>query len=274
MEWNLLQGLLFGFISAFTEFLPVSSEAHQWLFVKMSGAGTEYIGFRLFSHVAMLIALLLSCKTQIKRLSRSIRAVSGRRKQQMDMRSILDIKVLRIAVVPLCLSFLFYLRAADLLQSTWVIWLLCLGNGLVLFFPDYLPRGNKESSGMSALDALLIGLGGAFSVIPGISRIATLTSVNRARGGDCQYSLEIALLLSIPALVILTALDCYCLFTGIGIISAKLILPYLFAAVAAFAGAYFGIILVRFLAVRGSFSGFAYYSWGTALFVFILYLTL
>ena len=37
-------------------------------------------------------------------------------------------------------------------------------------------------------------------------------------------------------------------------------------------GSYFGIMLMRFLAVKVGFTGFAYYSWGAALFSFVMYL--
>jgi hypothetical protein len=46
------------------------------------------------------------------------------------------------------------------------------------------------------------------------------------------------------------------------------------ASLTAFVGSYLGITFIRFLAVKVGFSGFAYYSWGAALFAFILYLTI
>ena len=52
------------------------------------------------------------------------------------------------------------------------------------------------------------------------------------------------------------------------------IVPYILAGIAAFLGAYLSVILMRFLAVKIGFSGFSYYCWGAALFVFVLYLTI
>ena len=46
------------------------------------------------------------------------------------------------------------------------------------------------------------------------------------------------------------------------------------AALMSFIGAYLGICMIRFIAVRVGYSGFAYYSWGLALLTFILYLTI
>ena len=37
MDWNVLHSLLFGLISGFAQILPVSAEAHQILFGKLSG---------------------------------------------------------------------------------------------------------------------------------------------------------------------------------------------------------------------------------------------
>ena len=274
MEWNLLHSLIYGFVSAFTELLPISSEAHQWLFLKMTGAGDEYVGFRLLCHVAVLLALLLSCKSHIARISRSAKAYSRRNKRYIDTKSLLDLKVFKIAAVPLCLSILVYLKVGQVFQESWWIGVICFVNGIILFIPEFLPRGNKESNAMSSMDALLIGLGGMLAVVPGISRTAALTSVIRARGGECKYALDMSFLLSIPVLIILTLLDCYLLVSGVGFLTWHYFLQYIVAGLAAFGGAYFGIILVRFLAIKASFSGFAYYSWGAALFIFILYIAL
>jgi hypothetical protein len=44
------------------------------------------------------------------------------------------------------------------------------------------------------------------------------------------------------------------------------------ALAAAFLAAWLGLTLLRFMAVRVGFSGFAYYSWGFALFTLLIYL--
>ena len=44
--------------------------------------------------------------------------------------------------------------------------------------------------------------------------------------------------------------------------------------VASYGGAYLAILTLRFLSVNLGFSGFAYYSWGAALLIFILYMSI
>ena len=84
----------------------------------------------------------------------------------------------------------------------------------------------------------------------------------------------LALLLSIPALVLLLIFDVIGAFTaGLAGITFLVILQCILAAAAAWFGASAAIMLLRFLSVKTGFSGFAYYSWGVALFTFILFLT-
>ena len=102
MEWNWLHSLIFGFISGFAEFLPVSADAHQFLFSYVTGAGDELLGFRLISHISVLATLAFSCRKQTNRLSRERRiatAPAKRRRRQPDKLAMLDMKVLRTASV-------------------------------------------------------------------------------------------------------------------------------------------------------------------------------
>ncbi len=277
MEWNWLQSLLFGFLSGFGEFLPVSSDAHQRLFAYFTGAGNELLGFRLFCHAGSLLALLTCCRLQLRRLSRDrrIAAVSPkRRKRQPDRNTLMDLRVIRTASAVLLLGFLLYLPAQSFPQRLWVLALALGINGLILYLPQFFRTGNKESLSMSALDSLLIGLGGILGVVPGISRTGLLLSTARLRGLEGRYGADMALILSIPALLALIGFDIYGIATVQGAFSASLFFPYLLASAAAFAGAGLSVLLIRFLAVRIGFSGFAYYCWGTALLTFVLYLTI
>ena len=124
---------------------------------------------------------------------------------------------------------------------------------------------------MSALDALVMGTLGAAGGIPGCSRVAFMTAVGSLRGGDRKFILDLCLLLCIPALLIgsvLTGID----FFSMGGVAFSLIIRYIAAGLAAFAASCGAIVIMRFLAFKIGFSGFAYYNWGLALFTFVIYL--
>ncbi len=277
MEWNWLQSLFFGFVSGFTEFLPVSADAHQLLFACLAGAGQELPGFRLICRIISVIALVFACRPQLRKLTRERRiaaAPAKRRKRQPDRAALADLRVLRIAAIPLIAGFALYLMVQRVADSLAALSLSLVCNGVILFLPQLFPKGNKASRTMSALDGLLMGLAGVLGVLPGISRVGALTAAGRIRGGEESYIWELVLLLSIPALIALAVFDLYAVAVGSAILSVSLIFQYFLAAAAAFLGTYSGILLMRFLAFRIGFSGFACYSWGAALFTFVLYLTI
>ena len=78
--------------------------------------------------------------------------------------------------------------------------------------------------------------------------------------------------MSFPAIGLLIILDIIGIFTGALPITFIGILGYFLAAGFAYLGGYLSISLMKFLAVKVGFSTFCYYSWGMALFTFILYL--
>lgn len=277
MEWNWLHSLVFGLLSGFAEFLPVSADAHQFIFSYVTGAGNELLGFRLICHISVLAILFFCCRTQLRRLSRERRIAATspkRRRRQPDKLALMDLRVLRTSSVPMLLGFILFTKTQHFTDRLWVLALLWLGNGLILFLPQFCRSGNKTSQGMSAIDSLLIGVFGALAVIPGISRIGALISGGKLRGAEGHYTADIALLLCIPALIVLIGFDIYAIYLAQSVLSFSLLLHYILAAVAAGAGAFFGILLLRFLAVKIGFAGFSYYCWGAALLTFALYLTI
>lgn len=277
MDLNFFQSLLYGLIAGLTDILPVSAQAHKAILLKIFGADSEPGVLRLMIHIATLAALYYSCGGQITRLVRQqklARVPKRRRKRPVDMRSIMDIRLLRTMLIPVILGFLIYFKTDAI--STSLMWsaVFLLVNGLLLFLPALLPSGNKDSRSMSRLDGLMMGLGGAAAALPGISAVGAATSVAVIRGTDRVYAVNMALLMQMAVTVGLLIHDFIALFMGnAGALSFGILMGYLLAAICAFVGTFLGIRLVRSLAVHRGFDIFAYYCWGAAFFAFILYLS-
>lgn len=275
MPQDLFHKIIFALFSGFTEFLPVSARPHQILYQALTGFEQKDPWLMLAIRLGALIALIVCCKSRIKRLfreSRQEKRSRRRRNRQPDPIALLDIRVLKTAMIPILISILFYQRAGELVNGVAVLALVLVLNGLILFIPRLLSQGNKDGRAMSRLDSFLMGLGGALAAIPGFSRIGGITTAGLIRGVDRRYVLDAALLLSIPVLLGLLIFDIYAVATAKIALTAVSLLIYLIAAVLSFGGAWFGILLIRFLAVKAGFTGFSYYSWGLAMFSFILYL--
>lgn len=275
MDW--LLSVLYGFISGFSEFIPISSLAHQNIVRQLFDMEYQPLQ-QLLIHGAALLAVTMSCRGQIGRMRRErrlLRIPKKRRKRQPDMRYIQDYRLLKIAALLVLLPYLGYSYVSGLQNKLQLVSVFMLLNGFILFIPQHLPSGNKDSRALAPVDGFVVGLAGALSILPGISLVGATSSAAAARGSERSVALNFALLLCIPVLIIFLALDVYAVaLSKLAGISALVVVRCLLSAAAAYIGSYLGIALMRFLSVKTGFSGFAYYSWGAALFVFVLYLTI
>ena len=178
-------------------------------------------------------------------------------------------RLVSTAAVPVLLGVIASYLIAGIESHFWFLALMLAVNGVFLFAPQHMPQANKDSLSLSAMDAFVMGLAGASAALPGISRMGAMVSTGVMRGADRRYALDMSLLLMIPALLLLAVFDATALTGGIG---GQQILCCFLGSAAAFAGASASIFLLRFLAFKLGFSLFSYYSWGMALFTFILYL--
>ena len=123
------------------------------------------------------------------------------------------------------------------------------------------------------MDGIAIGLMGATSALPGLSRTGMIASYSTLRGADTQNATNWAITLSIPALALAIFFDLIGLiFWGGAVFAYSAVAGCLLTCVGAFCGGYLGITLLQVILNHSGYSGFAYYSLGAAFFSFILYL--
>lgn len=233
--------------------------------------------YRFVCQFASLLALLLACYPRILKLRRErklYRIPPKQRKRQVDICLILDMRLFRFGIIPAMVSVCLYWFLRGFVPELWLLAVLMAVNGLILYLPERFPQGNKDSRSLTALDGVGLGLFSGLSAVTGISGIGCAAAYGKLRGGEGSYIMEMCLLLAIPVTVVMFIISGYIVVVGGVAMSAALFFKCLLCAVAAFVSAYYGIILMRFLAYRIGFSGFAYYCWSAALFSFILYLML
>lgn len=276
MRGNIIELFFFGLLSGLAEVLPISAPAHQYLLSYVCGFEGHDPILLLSVHIAVLLALLISCRQRIAHLYRENRIASlkrGRRKRQPDSAAVADWKMMTTALIPIVIGLMLHNIVVLSLESLWGVAIFLILNGIILYVPQYVASGNRDARSLSRVDGLLMGASSITGILPGVSRIAAVSLFGQLRKGNRAYILDMALLLSIFWIAGLLLLDVVAIF---GSAAASLGMLYtlgcLIAAAAAFGGAYSAIILVRYLAVRIGFSGFTYYSWGLGFACFILYL--
>ena len=271
---NIFECFLYGLMKGVTEFLPVSSPAHGVLLRELFGVQQTSPLQELLIHIGLLIALLISCGTYIEKLRRERKLLAkGRHVKKQDRRIEFDLRLIQTAAIPTLIGTILYGLFGNKLESlALVAFCLCL-NGIVLYLPEHVPHGNKDSSKLSAFQALLIGLGGAISALPGVSRVGASYSCAVYVKSEKSRALEWIYIISIPALVILIAFDFVHIFTyGAGANLVSGVFGCIISAITALVSGMVGIYTMRFICNRSSVGIFAFYCWGVALLSFIIFL--
>lgn len=272
---NLLQCLLYGFVAAITEFLPISSAAHQSLMYRFFGITSSDPLLEMIVSAACVVCIFLSCRGFWERYKReqhlSARNVRMRGKK-IEFKTLLEMRFIKSAAFPMIIILLFIPAFKRFAFNLPVLSIIVLINGLIVYIPERMLQGNKDTRKMTRLDSLIVGLGGALSVFPGISRTAGILSASTARGTSRANTVNWILYLSVPAMAVIFIINIFTLIAGNFTLAAGF-LGYIFCTIGACLGGLLGIVSIRFLSARTGFSGFAYYCWGFALFSFIIYLT-
>lgn len=274
MLFGWLESLLLGITMGLTEILPVSAQAHSRILLKFMGKAEVPALLKLFVHLGILAALFFACQSHILKMLRAkkmSRIPKKKRKRPLDTKSLMDLRLLETMLVPVVLALLVR-RSLESLSSNMIIMAtLLFVSGLILYIPQYLPSCNKDSRSLSRVEGLLMGLGGGLFVIPGLSGIGAALSVASVTGVDRKFGLNMILLMNMGILtgkVFYDFLDL--LGSGASGLSLLTVLFYLLTAASAFLAASLAIKLLRSLAAHKGYGIFAYYSWGLALFSFVL----
>lgn len=276
MEFSFFQSLLFGFVSGLTDILPVSAQAHKTIMLTVFGGEGEPALLRLLLHIAILAALYTGCSDQLRRISRQLKLAKvpkRRRKRPLDQHVLMDFRLLRMMAVPVVIGYIFYQKAAELNGSLSWTALLALINAVILFLPNLMPTGNKDSRSLTPMEGMMVGAAGALGILPGISSMGGMVSMASLCGVERKFALKISVMAQMVVTVMLIIFDIAALFGGIGALTFGGFVGYLAAAAAAFLGVHVALRTMNVMADGKGFHVFAFHSLAVALLSFIFYLT-
>ena len=272
---SLLQSVFLGFVQGVTEFLPISSSGHLAIFQNLfhiSSSDSNDLFFDVLLHFGTLIAVFTVYWRDIRAMIAEAlsllninhsQGLSGERRLTRRM-----LWLIIVGTIPLIAAVLWKDSVETLYHNTFFIGFALIATGFMLYVSDRLGTGEKTLKDMTLTDALLVGIGQLFAVIPGLSRSGTTISVTLARDFDREFAVKFSFLLSIPAVLgatVFTLVDA--LRAGV---SLQEIPVGLIGMITAAISGYFSIRLIRQLAGRGKFGAFAYYCWGVGAFTLIV----
>lgn len=202
MSW--LQALILGVVQGFSEYLPISSSAHlvlvPWLFGWRMDERISFL-FDVMVHWGTLIPLLIYFRSDLWRFLtggwKGIQMGAPFSTSEGRLVGWILLATLPAATVGIVLKDSI---EAIFLRPIWVGTLL-FGTAGLLFLGERLGRGERDLTRMRALDAVIIGLAQAVSLLPGISRSGSTIAAGLGRGFIRREAARFSFLLSIPALL-------------------------------------------------------------------------
>lgn len=270
---NLFTSLLLGIIQGLAEFLPISSSGHLALAQHLLGINTEVPAFfDVLLHLGTLLAVLVAYWGDVVEIVQEFfrgvgDIVHGTTPTPVPPARRMILLII-VGTLPLFAILPIHKKVQALGDSMVFIGMALVVTGFLLFACDLVHRGHKTERSATLLDALLVGVGQALATMPGISRSGMTISAGCFLGFERSFAVRFSFLLSIPAVLganILSLKDA--LEAGVDWAAVPV---YLAGVVASAVVGYACIRLLKLIAQKGRFGGFAYYCWAVGLLTLLL----
>jgi undecaprenyl-diphosphatase len=185
----MLNAIFWGLIQGLTEFLPISSSGHLVLLPAIFDQPGPDLATTAMLHLGTLAAVLVYYRTDIAKMAKFDRPA----------RKLITLIV--IGCIPAVIGgLLFKDQIEELIADPSAVAIMMIATGLVLLGTTLLRAGDRRFEDLRPLDSVLIGVGQALALIPGISRSGMTISTGLLRGMDKVEAARFAFLLGIPVI--------------------------------------------------------------------------
>lgn len=207
---SVFEAIILGIIQGLTEFLPISSTGHLTVAGKLMGLISmenpeHWTSFIAVVQIGTLIAVLVYFWTDlwgifIDFLKENILSRKKMSEQSLNSRMGWYIIIGSIPVVIIGLGFKDFIEGA-FTKNLYVIATSLIVLGIILAGAEKVGKFKKELTGITWLDALLIGFAQSLALIPGSSRSGTTITMGLFLGFKRETAARFSFLLSVPAVL-------------------------------------------------------------------------
>lgn len=262
-----LEALIFGLVQGLTEFLPVSSSGHLVLVKSLMEITEPGMVFEIFVHFGTVLSILVVFRKEVVGLIRGFFILLFTKKESVSavdvenghMAWYIILGTIPAAIVGFTLKdqieALFF--TGDGSTSILFVSIMLIVTGIILFLTRYTVETGKKNGWYTSL---IIGIGQAIAILPGISRSGTTIGIAMFFGIEKKKAAQFSFLLAIPVIIGATLKQTLELLP-FGIRLQEIWLPLFTATTMAFVSGYFAILFLLDIIKRGKFSYFAYYCW-------------
>ncbi len=200
MEW--FQAIILGILQGLTEFLPVSSSGHLTIASTLFGlSGEENLTFTVVVHIATVCSTLVILWKEVVWIFKDLFAKqSWKSYSGLNDGTHFAINIL-ISMIPVAIVGFFFKDTVEAIfgSGMLIVGIMLLVTAALLTF-SYVakPRQREEISGWHAL---IIGIGQAVAVLPGLSRSGTTIATGLLLGNQKEKLAQFSFLMVIPPIL-------------------------------------------------------------------------
>lgn len=198
---SVFQALILGIVQGVTEFIPISSSGHLVLVPWLLDWHNPGLAFDAMLHLGTLFAVGVFFWRDLAELmigaALSIKERSLGDEPRRKIAWLIMLGTLPATVVGFALGDFFEVLFAS---PMWV-GVLLVTTGVLLMVSEKLSRRNLEVHEMTWLDAIIVGLGQAVAIAPGISRSGATISYGLWRGLRREDAARYSFLLAVPIIL-------------------------------------------------------------------------
>lgn len=197
---NLVEAVILGIVQGATEFLPISSSGHAVLVPALFGLAEPGLTLVSIAHQGTLLAVLIYFWRDIWAILRSVVQGLLHRRPLETPEARLG-WLIAAGTVPAGLAGLLLADTFEKIfgEPRYAAFFL-LGTALLLVVGERLRSGDKTLTGLTLIDALIIGLFQMVALLPGISRSGSTITAGLIRGLDREPAARFSFLLGVPAI--------------------------------------------------------------------------
>ena len=193
---DFLTAIIAGLMQGIFEWLPISSQGNLLgIFVWLGSNPQEAIRLAVMLHIGTLLAAIVYFRKEIKQML----FTKGQNENEKRENKILLTFIIIATLATIITAVPCYFFLEELLGSSVTFILLILTILLIITGTIQLMKKKVGDGKLTTKNAILTGLGQGFSVLPGISRSGTTTSVLLFRGFKPEDAFKISFIMSIPA---------------------------------------------------------------------------
>jgi undecaprenyl-diphosphatase len=198
---NLLEAIVLGIVQGLTEFLPISSSAHQRIVPAVFGWDDPGAAFTAVTQLGTETAVLIFFRHEIW----AIATTWLQSLREPRLRPHPDARLgwyLIVATIPIGIFGLVFEEDIETgARNLWLMGTVLIVFALVLGYADRTGRHEREIHQLSTRDGILIGLAQSLALIPGGSRSGATMSAGLLLGLQRPAAAKFGFLLAIPAVV-------------------------------------------------------------------------